>query len=45
MSILKDESLDVLTKEELEYIKSSEYREIDIILSNFFNRKFAERRP
>lgn len=41
MSILKDESLDVLTKEELEYTKSSEYNEIDIILSNFFMANYS----
>lgn len=41
MNILNDKSLDVLAKEELEYIKSSEYCEIDIIFSNFFNANYS----
>lgn len=41
MSILKDKSLDVLTKEELDYIESSEYSEIDAILSSFFNANYS----
>lgn len=41
MSILKDKSLDVLTKEELDYVKSSEYGEIELILAHFFRANYS----